>query len=178
MSLDRSDGFPVSQSTPIGMRDGESLLNFSPSSLHFGSHSFDKSRLNRSCSESDLATMSCSSACYLPIHRVKSLKQFLMTPKPPYKEKQSRPKSFGRVLTSRDNIMLMEEREKQKQAKAREKEERKLAREEAQRKKLVLKEEKSLARKEKQKCGARRKQNLTRSKPTHVAKKEEISDIG
>ena len=98
------------------MRDGGALRNFSPntSSFHFGCHSFEKSLLDRSCSEPDLATKS-RSACYLPIHRVQSLKQFLKTPIPPYKNVKSGPRSFGRVLTSRENIMLMEEREKEKQ---------------------------------------------------------------
>ena len=102
------------------MRDGETRLNFSPNtshdaSRHFRSHSF---KILPQCHVLQYAITHTLGAKFKAVS---------------YKGKQSGSKSFDRVLTSRENIMLMEEREKEKKAKAREKEERKLACEEIRR---------------------------------------------
>ena len=66
--------------------------------------------------------------------RVSRLSKYLISPTPP-KNRGTRPKSYGKVLTSAKSIELMEEKERLKQEKLNEKEQRKLQREENRKKK-------------------------------------------
>ncbi len=81
------------------------------------------------------------SKCSLALGRATALSQFLVTPTPPSKLPTKRPKSCGRVLTSRENLQDLEEKEQKKKAALKEKEERRKVREE----KKLLRESKSAA---------------------------------
>lgn len=70
-----------------------------------------------------------------PVQPVRALSKFLRTPVPPSKHPTKNGKSCGKVLTSLEDMQIMEAREAAKQEKARLKEERKKAREEKARKK-------------------------------------------
>ena len=99
----------------------------------------------RSYSESslyDTAALDCSatvaltpehSRCLLTLRRATSLSNFLETPTPPSRLVAKKPKSCGRVLTSRDNIQQLKDKEAKKQAALKEKEERRELREERKR---------------------------------------------
>ena len=80
---------------------------------------------------------------HFSLTRQLSLKKFLNTPKPPCRLPTAKPKSSGRVLTSLENLKVMEEREEKKREEARLKEERKRAREEKKKLKEALEKEKA-----------------------------------
>ena len=77
--------------------------------------------------------------CFMPAPRVRSLSKFLRTPVPPSKLPTKHGKSSGKVLTSFENIQIMEAKEEAKRKNARAKEERKVAREERRRAKAEQK---------------------------------------
>ncbi len=85
-------------------------------------YTFDQT-IDRSTSELDL------SKCFLPIRRAHSLSKFLITPVIPEKARHAL-KSSGRVLTSVENMAIMDEKLKIKQKKFAEKEERQKTRQE------------------------------------------------
>ena len=89
-------------------------------------------RLNRSLSDGNLQKYKC----FLAAKKQGTLKEFLKTPKAPKRSKGRGPTPHGRVLTSRENLVLVEEQQRKKQDAARLKEERKRAREERQQMKL------------------------------------------
>ena len=62
-------------------------------------------------SESDLAG---NSRCFLPIKRSRSWSKFTSTPKNPIQVWKDIVRNYGRVLTSRENMQLMEEKERLK----------------------------------------------------------------
>lgn len=64
--------------------------------------------------------------------RPKSLREFLKTPLAPKRSRGRGPTPKGRVLTSRDNLLLLENEEKKKREAAQLKEERRIAREKKQ----------------------------------------------
>ena len=79
------------------------------------------SSMQRSFSESNLHDMSLDqsadeSKCLMPFPRASCLRQHLVTPKPPSRAISKRPKSCGRVLTSRENVKELEEKEQKKKA--------------------------------------------------------------
>ena len=90
-----------------------------------------------------------------------SVSQFLQCPSPPAKIPTFEPKSCGRVLTSADNIALMEEKKRAREEKERAKEEarekRKRAKEEKERAKEEARQEKKRAKEEKERAKADRK---------------------
>lgn len=139
--------YMVNHSTPNGKGRDDSFasldLSFSPS--HAGSYSFDNGPLERSVSETDLR----QTKCFLPVKKTASLTKFLKTPLAPSKAPTKRPRQPGRVLTSRENMLFMEEKEKEKNEKAALKEARKVAREEKKLEKARLAEQKKLAREQK-----------------------------
>ncbi|XP_019861816.1 PREDICTED: uncharacterized protein LOC109590340 isoform X7 [Amphimedon queenslandica] len=78
------------------------------------------------------------------VSRATSVTQFLVTPMHPSKVPTKNPKSFGKVLTSKENMELMEEKERKKEEEKKEKERRKAEREEkAKQKKLNKKGQKN-----------------------------------
>ena len=131
-----------------------------------GSLSIHKCHLERSGSEPNL-------------HLVKQpcLGKFLHTPRPPSKIPTLKPKSSGRVLTSLENLRMMEEREQKKQEEARLKEQRKKEREEKKLENARLKEDRKMAREEKKAKDARLKKESTRGsdKSKDTRKMEESS---
>ena len=145
-------------STPaVGLKatSPEIPADISYCSTHCGSFTIDRSELERSYSENDLHSQEL--ACFLPVQRARSLHKFLQTPQAP-KKKLKKGKSSGLVLTSRENLLLMEEREKERQQKIQMKEDKRKAREEKQRKASLLKEEKRIAREEKRQSKATKAQ--------------------
>ena len=70
------------------------------------------------------------------------LRDFLLIPRPPSKLPTVKPKLSGRVLTSLENLRMMEERELKKREDARLKEERKKVREEKRKQKEEREHEK------------------------------------
>ena len=103
------------------------------------------------CSPMDFTLMDYGMNCFLPAEKQPSLGKFLHTPRPPSKLPIHRPKSSGRVLTSLENLRMMEEREHKKKEEARLKEEQKKAREEKKFETMRIKEERKKAREEKAK---------------------------
>ena len=81
----------------------------------------DSPQLNRSFSDGDLRTLPTKS---------RKLRDFLKTPTAPRPKRGRGPTPKGRVLTSRDNLILIEEQERKKKEAALLKEERKKVREE------------------------------------------------
>ena len=69
--------------------------------------------------------------CYLALKRGRVLTKFVSTPRPPSKIPVKNKRSCGRVLTSREQVRIIEEKAKKKEQLEREKEERKKKREEA-----------------------------------------------
>ena len=72
-----------------------------------------------------------------------SISKFLYYPPPPSQLPTLKPKSSGRVLTSAENLKIIENKQQEKEAKAREKEERKQKREEMMKRKQQEKEAKA-----------------------------------
>ena len=105
--------FSFFHSTPLGSR------KHFETSLDYSSFACTSNVMERSFSESDIHCQSNdeSPKCLLPLRRVHSLSKFLHTPQPhsskdsSAKLKSAKVKSFGRVLMSRENMRLMEERE-------------------------------------------------------------------
>lgn len=110
--------------------------------LHCGSFLLDTSLLKRSTSEASLCGNSLKRSHFtvmrrdtdcilpLPVKKQPRLSKFLHTPRLPSKLPAVKPKSSGRVLTSLENLKMIEEREKKKAEDIRMKEERKKVREE------------------------------------------------
>ena len=97
---------------PRGKQDDHNSYPLSAiDSPSMGSYTLDKSTLECSVSESDLQDLKC----FLPVKKACSLQKFLMTPVLPTCTKQpgQGPKPTGRDLTSRENMMLMEEKERE-----------------------------------------------------------------
>ena len=69
--------------------------------------------------------------CYLALKRGRVLTKFVSTPRQPSKIPVKNKRSCGRVLTSREQVRIIEEKAKKKEQLEREKEERKKKREEA-----------------------------------------------
>ena len=88
----------------------------------------DNSLLERSSSEPCISE-------HLTLKKQPCLRNFLCTPRPPSKIPTVTPKLSGRVLTSLENMKIMEERELKKKEGARLKDERKRAREEKKKQK-------------------------------------------
>lgn len=83
----------------------------------------------RSFSESNIHDMSLDQSdekgmCLMPFPRESYLRQHLVTPKPPARAISTKSKFCGRVLTSSENIRLLEEKEQRKKVLLKEKEER------------------------------------------------------
>ena len=76
-----------------------------------GAYSLDKSILERFASELNLQSLKC----LLPVMKAHSLSKFLVTP---VLQCRAGPKPVGRVLTNRENMMIMEENERVKAGKA------------------------------------------------------------
>ena len=109
-----------------------------------GSYTLDKSTLERSVSESDLQDLKC----FLPVKKACTLNVSYDTSVTyMYQAPGQGPKPTGRVLTSTENMMLMEEKERVKKEKALEKEARLKAHEEKRLEKAREKERKDIARK-------------------------------
>ena len=110
------------------------------------SYSLERNSLERSISESDLHT----SSCFLPMKKARSLSKFLITPKFPTKlQKKVGKPSIGRVLTSRENMLFIEEKERLKaekialkETKAKQRELKKLEKEREKQKKALDKKKK------------------------------------
>ena len=93
--------------------------------------SYEPNSMRRSFSHNDL---SIDSKCFLPLKRARSLSRFLVTPVvPECKQQKKTSKSSGRVLTSKENMEIMEEKLRMKQEIVAEKEARIKAREEKKR---------------------------------------------
>jgi hypothetical protein len=73
----------------------------------------------------------------VPLPGATAISKFLVLPKPPNQIPTKRGKSAGRVLTSLENLQMLQQREKLKQEEALKKEERKRLRQEKENKKLV-----------------------------------------
>ena len=81
-------------------------------------------------------TSSRAPAVSVPLPCSSTISKFLVVPPRPNQIPTKHGKSVGRVLTSLENLQLIQEREKQKQEKALQKEERKRLREEKAKKKI------------------------------------------
>ena len=90
----------------------------------------EESILEKSTSEDSLNSPEVSFISSVPLRRATSLSNFLIPPLPPSKIPTKHGKSSGKVLTSIENIQMIEEKERQKEAEAHKKVERKKAREE------------------------------------------------
>lgn len=88
-----------------------------------------------SYSEPSLLDESLFSSRSQPLPFITPISEFLHQPIPPSKIPTKKGKSAGQVLTSRENLQLLQEREKQKQAAILEKEQKKRMREEKAKKK-------------------------------------------
>ena len=64
-------------------------------------------------------------SCYLPVKRGRVLTKFISTPCPPSRLPVKNMKSCGKVLTSREQLKILDEKAKKKEAIEREKEEKK-----------------------------------------------------
>jgi len=93
----------------------------------------DSSSLNRSLSDSCLIKISPQSSCYLPVKRGRLLRKLMSTPRPPSQLPTKQKKSCGKVLTSREQLKILEDKEQKKQEEERQREERKKIREENKR---------------------------------------------
>ena len=82
------------------------------------------------------------SSCYVPVKRGRLLSKFVSTPLPPSKLPTKGEKSCGKVLTSREQLKILAEKEEKKQEEERKKDERKKVREENKRLKEVKKKAK------------------------------------
>ena len=99
--------------------------------------------------------------CFMPAPKVRSLSKFLQTPIPPSQLPTKHGKCSGKVLTSLENMRILETREKAKKEKAKAKEERKKATEERRRVKAEQKravEERKRVREEKKQKSANHSQ--------------------
>ena len=96
---------------------------------------------SRSTSEDSLLSPEASFIPSVPLRRATSLSNFLIPPLPPSKIPTKHGKSSGKVLTSIENIEMIEEKERQKEAEARKKNERRKACEEKAKRIAKQKEE-------------------------------------
>jgi len=96
-----------------------------------------------------------------------SISRFLYYPPPPSQLPTLKPKSSGRVLTSAENLKIIENKQQEKEAKAREKEERKQRREEMMKRKQQEKEAKARLKEEQRQ---RREEMMTRKQQEKEAK--------
>ena len=101
------------------------------------SHSHSESFLSHDDSSSPN-----QSICVMPIKRATSFSQLLVVPKHPSKVSSDKQICTGRVLTSIENIKLLEEKEERKRLVQQEKDEKKRLREEKKRLQVQEKEEK------------------------------------
>ena len=92
--------------------------------------------LDRSFSENDVRR---STSPAMIFRKSTTASKFLNTPLPPCKIPVKRPKSSGKVLTSHQNVMEMQEKERMKEEQIKKKEERKLLREAKAREKSLRK---------------------------------------
>lgn len=101
----------------------------------------DSELQNRSLSDSELNVSSSDVCVMLPLQKSSSISGFLNIPKVPSKLPTVRQKSSGRVLTSKENLEVIEEKERKKQEEKRLKEERKRERERKKQETERLKED-------------------------------------
>ena len=119
-------------STPVGLRSppfDDSHVSFLHDSLSLD-NTLERSSSDPSIhkhSQKQFTLMEYRRNCFLPAKKQPCLRDFLHTPRPLSKVPTQRPKSSGRVLTSLENIKIMEEHELKKKEEARLKEERKKA---------------------------------------------------
>ena len=141
-------------STPMQLGQGKYPLSIQ-------SISSDNSLLERSSSEPCISE-------HLTLKKQPCLRKFLCTPRPPSKIPTVKPKLSGRVLTSLENMKIMEERELKKKEEARLKDERKRAREE----KKKQKEEHEKWKKAKSSCLSRKMNPNPRKKAQSTSEGE------
>ena len=117
--------------------------------MHLSQFGQSRSHLNDSSIQSvpsdNSLERSSSDPCisgHFALKKQQVLRDFLLIPRPPSKLPTVKPKLSGRVLTSLENLRMMEERELKKREDARLKEERKKVREEKRKQKEEREHEK------------------------------------